>query len=68
MGEFQKNNNNSKVITAMSHGGRFLLKLFEIWAGFGLVDNIEKNWVDDYEQLLSVVFSCLFQGQKKIIN
>ena len=34
----------------------------DIWAGFGLVGNIQKNW-DDYEQLLRAVFSC-FHGQK----
>ena len=36
----------------------------EIWAGFELVGNTEKNWAN-YEQLLKVVVSC-FQGQKKV--
>ena len=36
------------------------------WAGFGLVDNTEKNGAD-YEQLLTAVFFSCFQGQKKVI-
>ena len=38
-----------------------------IWAGFGLVGNIEKTILADYEQLLRAFFSC-FQGQKKVLN
>ena len=35
----------------------------EIWAGFGPVGNIEKNFGADYEELLR-----LFQWQKKIMH
>ena len=36
----------------------------EIWAGFGPVGNTEINNWANYEQLLSMFFSC-FHGQKK---
>ena len=53
----------SKVIIANSRGGRFLLKISEIWVGFGPVGNNEKKMGTDYEQLLRAFFLC-FQGKK----
>ena len=35
---------------------------YEIWAGFGLVGNTEKNWAN-YEQLLQRFFN-VFMGKK----
>ena len=41
----------SKFIIPNSRGGRFLLKISEIWVGFGPVVNNEKKMGTDYEQL-----------------
>ena len=40
---FTSFNGRNKGIIEKSRGGRFLWKIFEIWAGFGPVDNHEKK-------------------------
>ena len=55
-----------KVIIKKSCGGKFLLKIAEIWASFWLVGYTEKKiWVD-CGQLLRVVFHVFRAGQKKV--
>ena len=45
--------------------GYFYRTGIEIWARFGPVDNNEKKFWVDYDQLFRVVFSC-FHGQKNV--
>ena len=55
----------AKVTLEKSCGGRFLWKIFEIWAGFGQIGNTEKKFGRLWLTFESV-FSC-FLRQKKVL-